>query len=125
MMTIEVRNPLPYGFWENEEEEMEWVSYKYEHLPSAFCYSCGRLGHNNTSCEFKEEMVIDNNGEHTRAGPNSPAAPTAKKSSNQTNQANPIVEKTPGEQDHNIPIQTEAINPFWGALAGSLTRNQQ
>ncbi|CAN0846028.1 hypothetical protein LINGRAHAP2_LOCUS4256 [Linum grandiflorum] len=118
MITIEISKPLPYGFWANEEEEMDWVSYKFERLPSGFCYSCGRLGHSNTSCEFKGEFVEGRYGEHTRAGPNSPAAPTPKKSGNTTNHRSPMVEK---QQEPN----TEAINPFWGALAGSITRNQQ
>ncbi|CAN0906876.1 hypothetical protein LINGRAHAP2_LOCUS24493 [Linum grandiflorum] len=36
-MTIKVSKSLPYGFWGNEKDEMEWVSYKYErfHPPSA------------------------------------------------------------------------------------------
>ncbi|CAN1242770.1 hypothetical protein LINPERPRIM_LOCUS5454 [Linum perenne] len=58
---------------------MEWVNYKYETLPSNFCYSCGRIGHSSSYCNFKEEYVEGRYGEHSRAGGNSPAAPTPKK----------------------------------------------
>ncbi|CAN0918985.1 hypothetical protein LINGRAHAP2_LOCUS31188 [Linum grandiflorum] len=58
---------------------MDWVSYKFERLAFGYCYSYGRLSQNNTSCDYKGECVEGRYGYHTRAGPNSPAAPTPKK----------------------------------------------
>ncbi|CAN0919166.1 hypothetical protein LINGRAHAP2_LOCUS31295 [Linum grandiflorum] len=94
---------------------MKWVSYKYERLPSSFCYSCGRLGHTNTGCEFKEETVVDRYREHTRAGPNSPAAPTPEKAGNLTDRGSPSVGRRTEPQNHHnrdSPSQAEAVNPF-------------
>ncbi|CAN0920289.1 hypothetical protein LINGRAHAP2_LOCUS31954 [Linum grandiflorum] len=107
---------------------MEWVSYKYERLPSSFYYSCGRLGRTNTGCEFKEETVVDQYGEHTRAGPNSPAAPTPKKAGNLTDRGSPVVERRTELQNHlnrESPSQAETVNPFWGALARSVISENQ
>ncbi|CAN0829780.1 hypothetical protein LINGRAPRIM_LOCUS3049, partial [Linum grandiflorum] len=78
-VAVKLDNLLPYGYWAGEEEEATWVNYKFEKLPSAFCYDCGRIGHSNGSCEFKDEYVPNRYGEHTRAGVNSPQALTPKR----------------------------------------------
>ncbi|CAN0905715.1 hypothetical protein LINGRAHAP2_LOCUS23832 [Linum grandiflorum] len=93
MVMIEVSKPLPHEFRAHEDDEREWVSYKYERLPSAFYYSCGRLGHNNTSCNYKTELVADRYGDHTRAGPNSLAAPTSNKLMISNSLDSPVVER--------------------------------
>ncbi|CAN0884817.1 hypothetical protein LINGRAHAP2_LOCUS14953 [Linum grandiflorum] len=56
--------------------ETRWVNYKYERLPPNFFYTCGRIRHHQRGCVFKNEWVEGRYGDHTRAGPNSPPAPT-------------------------------------------------
>ncbi|CAN0884393.1 hypothetical protein LINGRAHAP2_LOCUS14824 [Linum grandiflorum] len=75
-VSVKLDNPLPYVYWADEEEEATWVNYKYEKLPSAFCYDCGRIRHSFGGCDFKKELVPKRYGNHTRAGVNSPQAPT-------------------------------------------------
>ncbi|CAN0843583.1 hypothetical protein LINGRAHAP2_LOCUS3918 [Linum grandiflorum] len=67
MVSVKLDNPLPYGYWDGYEEAATWVNNKFEKLPSAFCYDCGRIGHNNSTCDFKEEFVLNRYGDHTRA----------------------------------------------------------
>ncbi|CAN0903518.1 hypothetical protein LINGRAHAP2_LOCUS22613 [Linum grandiflorum] len=77
MVVVDVNRPLPAGFFADDEESVVWVSFKYEKLPNnTFCYTCGRIGHGQGICGFKNERVVGRYGEWTRAGINSPAAPT-------------------------------------------------
>ncbi|KAH7865785.1 hypothetical protein Vadar_011170 [Vaccinium darrowii] len=60
-VNINVEQPLPKGFWlkgKTVPSKDRWISFKFEKLPD-FCYSCGRLGHDNKGCHFvsKEEGV--------------------------------------------------------------------
>ncbi|KAL7222004.1 hypothetical protein ACSBR1_023845 [Camellia fascicularis] len=51
---VDVTQPLPLGFILHQlghKEEESWISYCYEKL-SDFCYDCGRIGHDKSSCKF-------------------------------------------------------------------------
>ncbi|CAN0915114.1 hypothetical protein LINGRAHAP2_LOCUS28942 [Linum grandiflorum] len=121
MVSVRLDNPLPYGYWAGEQEDAIWVNYKYEKLPSAFCYDCGRIGHNNGACDFKEEYVLNRYGDHTRAGVNSPQAPTPKRPDGRPNREAVAASRT--QQATRSPSnETVAVDPFWGNLQGSLTR---
>lgn len=41
---VQLNKPLLRGTKINQEEEMEWVDFKYEHL-SGFYFYCGMVGH--------------------------------------------------------------------------------
>ncbi|KAI8005809.1 hypothetical protein LOK49_LG07G01061 [Camellia lanceoleosa] len=67
MVEVDVSKPLPRGFilqHHGSQDKEVWVSYKYEKL-SDFCYDCGRLGHDNSSCKF----VSREEGKHSGYGP--------------------------------------------------------
>ncbi|KAH7840909.1 hypothetical protein Vadar_023167 [Vaccinium darrowii] len=49
--TSEVRSP----------SENLWIKLKYKRL-SDFCYQCGRLGHDKSSCKFPPACVEDDSG---------------------------------------------------------------
>ncbi|KAL7185177.1 hypothetical protein ACSBR2_027162 [Camellia fascicularis] len=60
----DVSKPLPRGFilqHHGSKDKESWVSYKYEKL-SDFCYDCGRLGHDNSSCKFVSHEEGKNSG---------------------------------------------------------------
>ncbi|CAL5355858.1 unnamed protein product [Camellia sinensis] len=51
---VDVTQPLPLGLILHQpgnEEKESWISYRYEKL-SDFCYDCGMIGHDNSSCKF-------------------------------------------------------------------------
>ncbi|CAN0908102.1 hypothetical protein LINGRAHAP2_LOCUS25120, partial [Linum grandiflorum] len=79
LVSIKLDIPLPYRYWAGDDEEATWVNYKFEKLPSAFCYDRGRLGHSNSASDFKEELIINCYGDQTRTGINSPQKPTLKR----------------------------------------------
>ncbi|CAN1178480.1 hypothetical protein LINPERHAP2_LOCUS33691 [Linum perenne] len=65
-VVVDLGQPLPYRFWASDEADSEWVNYKYEKFPFKFCYSCGRIGHSSSACEFKKELLENRYGEHMR-----------------------------------------------------------
>ncbi|KAI9118304.1 hypothetical protein K1719_010636 [Acacia pycnantha] len=53
---LDLRRPLAYGFWlTRPNNEKIWISVRYEKLQS-FCYSCGKLGHDNRNCGSERLM---------------------------------------------------------------------
>lgn len=52
LVEINLNNPLLRGTKIKLENEMEWVDFQYEQLPS-FCFYCGILGHQEKDCETK------------------------------------------------------------------------
>ncbi|CAN0830338.1 hypothetical protein LINGRAPRIM_LOCUS3209 [Linum grandiflorum] len=127
MVSVNLAKPLPYGFWAGGEDDAVWVNYKYEKLPSGFCYECGRIGHSSGACEFKEEHVPNRYGDHTRAGVNSPQAPTPKRPNRRSNRTdNDASSRIENAAIH--PSESAPVDAFWGQLQGSITRgwvNQQ
>ncbi|KAH7839409.1 hypothetical protein Vadar_003785 [Vaccinium darrowii] len=61
---VDTSKPLLRGFfqkrssseWKNTSQNL-WINFKYERL-SDFCYNCGRLGHDRSSCKFPPEPVV-------------------------------------------------------------------
>ncbi|CAN0888959.1 hypothetical protein LINGRAHAP2_LOCUS15984 [Linum grandiflorum] len=120
-VSVKLDKPLPYGYWAGEGDKATWVNYKFEKLPSAFCYDCGRVGHNNGSCDFKDELVPNRYGDHTRAGVNSPQAPTPKR----PNQSGGREEAQPRPgAEQSLSEETVAVDAFWGQIRGSITRER-
>ncbi|CAN0917521.1 hypothetical protein LINGRAHAP2_LOCUS30343 [Linum grandiflorum] len=76
MVEVDLNTPLPNCFFSNEYHGENSVNYKYEKLLPNLCYTCGRIGHQQGSCEFKEKWKKDRYGDHTRVGQHSPLAPT-------------------------------------------------
>ncbi|KAI8032207.1 hypothetical protein LOK49_LG01G03075 [Camellia lanceoleosa] len=72
---INVTAPLPKGFMlkrqtaHSLELKDTWVEFKYERL-SDFCYDCGRIGHEKSSCKFvlREEGQTSGYGPGLRTG---------------------------------------------------------
>lgn len=52
LVEIELKNPLMRGTNVKLDEEMAWVDLSYEQLP-AYCFYCGRIGHQERSCSRK------------------------------------------------------------------------
>lgn len=51
---IDINLFIPKGFWlrrKSPENKDLWISYKYEKLQD-YCYTWGRIGHDNKSCRF-------------------------------------------------------------------------
>ncbi|CAN0877280.1 hypothetical protein LINGRAHAP2_LOCUS11795 [Linum grandiflorum] len=122
-VSVKLEHPLPYGYWAEEEEKATWVNYKFEKLPSAFCYDCGRIGHNNHACDFKDELVPNRYGDHTRAGVNSPPAPTPKRTDRRQSRERDAAPPRP-QLEQSLTDETVAVDPFWGHMQGSLTRER-
>ncbi|CAN0905935.1 hypothetical protein LINGRAHAP2_LOCUS23936 [Linum grandiflorum] len=78
LVVVEVNKPVSAGFFADDDEVTVWVNFKYEKLPSTFCYVCGRIGHGQSVCGFKSERVVGRYEDWTRANIHSPAAPTLK-----------------------------------------------
>ncbi|CAN1253989.1 hypothetical protein LINPERPRIM_LOCUS8494, partial [Linum perenne] len=57
---------LPYGFFSGDQEGASWVKFKTEKLPPSLCYGCGRIGHQQATCQSSHEWVEDRYGEHSR-----------------------------------------------------------
>ncbi|CAN0918546.1 hypothetical protein LINGRAHAP2_LOCUS30929 [Linum grandiflorum] len=112
---------LPYGFFSNAQANGSWVNYKYERLPPNFCYTCGRIGHQQGTCEFKQEWKKGRYGDHTRAGPHSPAAPTPQRPTPNFSESTP----RPTRHQTGGSEQSEPIAAFWGALRGSVSRARE
>ncbi|OMO81698.1 Zinc finger, CCHC-type [Corchorus capsularis] len=52
---VNVEDPLKTGFYlQRKYKPSSWVSFKYERLPD-FCFHCGRLGHVNKDCKFRDD----------------------------------------------------------------------
>lgn len=46
-----ISNPILAGMYiDNENDEINWVDFRYENLP-LFCFKCGLIGHSNDNCE--------------------------------------------------------------------------
>lgn len=53
-----IEKPLPAGFFlPTSKESMLWIQFKIEKLP-AFCYGCGRVGHEQKCCTGNKELVF-------------------------------------------------------------------
>ncbi|KAI9113221.1 hypothetical protein K1719_015746 [Acacia pycnantha] len=53
---LDLRKPLAHGFWLPRPDGRKiWITVKYEKLQS-FCYNCGKLGHDNRSCQSEKLM---------------------------------------------------------------------
>ena len=73
-MRIKVEIPIDKplrrgGYIANEEGGRNWVTFKYERLPT-FCFNCGILGHDNRHCHVSVEEQGKNSqyGEWLKAG---------------------------------------------------------
>ncbi|KAF7153207.1 hypothetical protein RHSIM_Rhsim01G0198800 [Rhododendron simsii] len=63
-VNINLELPIPKGFWLRTKSVLTkdlWISCKYEKL-SAFCFACGRIGHDNRSCRFVPRDDGSNSG---------------------------------------------------------------
>lgn len=54
LVEIEFGNPILRGTKIRLDEEMIWVEFRYENLPT-FSFYCGRIGHSERGCEHKME----------------------------------------------------------------------
>lgn len=52
LVVIELEKPLLKGAKIKLDDELVWVDFRYEHLPS-FCFYYGRIGHPEKSYERK------------------------------------------------------------------------
>ncbi|KAI9108190.1 hypothetical protein K1719_021063 [Acacia pycnantha] len=53
---VDRRKPLAHGFWLLRPDGRKvWIAIKFEKLQS-FCYSCGKLGHDNRACQSEKLM---------------------------------------------------------------------
>ncbi|KAI8025162.1 hypothetical protein LOK49_LG02G00868 [Camellia lanceoleosa] len=64
---VDVSKPLPRGFTltrggnSQKDGSNLWISFKYERL-SDFCFDCGRIGHERTTCKFMSREAGRNSG---------------------------------------------------------------
>ncbi|KAI9124567.1 hypothetical protein K1719_004489 [Acacia pycnantha] len=57
-VSLDLRKPLPYGFWMKKPDcGRIWTSIRYEKLQS-FCFSCGKIGHDNRTCNSEKWMSV-------------------------------------------------------------------
>ncbi|KAI9084512.1 hypothetical protein K1719_033500 [Acacia pycnantha] len=57
---LNLKKPIACGFWMPRPDGKEvWISIQYEKL-QCFCYNCGRIGHDNRSCQSEKMMSIVN-----------------------------------------------------------------
>ncbi|KAI9110533.1 hypothetical protein K1719_018399 [Acacia pycnantha] len=57
---LDLRKSLAYGFWlPKPNGSRAWISIRYEKLPN-FCYSCGKVGHDNRNCKSEKLMSAVN-----------------------------------------------------------------
>ncbi|KAK4256496.1 hypothetical protein QN277_009348 [Acacia crassicarpa] len=55
---LDLRKPLAYGFWLPKPDGRKvWIPVKYEKLQN-FCYSCGKVRHDNRVCNSERKMSI-------------------------------------------------------------------
>lgn len=52
---IDVRKPIPVGFFHNMGQGGQWISFKFEKLPD-LCYFCGILGHSRRTARRRRKQ---------------------------------------------------------------------
>ncbi|KAI9075750.1 hypothetical protein K1719_042236 [Acacia pycnantha] len=60
---LDLRKPLAHGYWlPRPDGRKVWIAIKYEKLQS-FYYNCGKLGHDNRTCQVEKLMSCYNSSE--------------------------------------------------------------
>lgn len=68
LIEIDVTQPLMRGTTLRFKNQENWISFKYEHLPT-FCFYCGCLGHNERICHLRGDDLGLNRLKESQFGP--------------------------------------------------------